>query len=424
MIGGFPTWNLVEDLYSGYVAMQHGLQGAYIPIVGAIGQVSPEDIPNVYKQLGTWALDTVRIFVWKNPWFVQGLTFKQRMQFTELGLFYLMSFPLLIFTITPIISLFFGIHPFLSSNLDYILHFWPYAASIEILLAVLANNTKFEDIWRARQMWFGMMFVYMKAALLAIGYGPSKKPVYKVTRKVQQAGLYVRETLWQIVLFLLLLSAIIYNGIAHHNVLKNGDIGSMFWVLLYLLLLSGIIRRSWFGVKITLPARLLIPGHKLYQQDTLQGQILSVQQGTVSMRVRSQGLWQFLRFALVGTLNAFIDFGAFNLLLWLVPTHTNWHILGYNSLAVLLAATNSFFCNKYWTFQQAHTISRQEVFRFSLLALSTILLNDLLIWQFSTWLPTLMQTFAGSNALKLGAILGTTSISFFGMRLWVFLKRT
>jgi cellulose synthase (UDP-forming) len=60
-IGGFPTWNLVEDLYSGYVAMQHGFKNSYLPIVGAIGQVAPEDIPNVYKQLGTWALDTFRV---------------------------------------------------------------------------------------------------------------------------------------------------------------------------------------------------------------------------------------------------------------------------------------------------------------------------------------------------------------------------
>ena len=85
-IGGFPTWNLVEDLYSGYVAMQHGFKGSYLPIVGAIGQTAPEDIPNFYKQLGTWALDTLRIFLWKDPWQVKGLTFQQRMHFTELGL--------------------------------------------------------------------------------------------------------------------------------------------------------------------------------------------------------------------------------------------------------------------------------------------------------------------------------------------------
>ena len=110
-IGGFPTWNLVEDLYSGYVAMQHGFKGSYLPIVGAIGQVAPEDLPNVYKQIGTWALDTVRMFIWKNPWLVKGLTFQQRMHFTEMGLFYLSSFIQLILFIVPPICLFSGQYP-------------------------------------------------------------------------------------------------------------------------------------------------------------------------------------------------------------------------------------------------------------------------------------------------------------------------
>ncbi len=256
-IDGFPTWNLVEDLYSGYVAMQHGLKGAYLPIVGAIGQVSPEDIPNVYKQLGTWALDTLRIFIWKNPWVVKGLTFKQKMQFTELGLFYLMSFPMLVFILTPVVGLLSDLHPFVASNIDYVLHFWVYAALIELLLVFIGGNSTFEEMWRARQMWLGMIFVYIKASFLAVSYGPKRKPVYKVTRKVQKAGFYLRETLSQIVLFVLLLVAIIVNFASHHDILKYGDLGSAFWACLYMLLLAGIIRRSWFGVKLPTSADIL-----------------------------------------------------------------------------------------------------------------------------------------------------------------------
>ncbi|WP_161982450.1 glycosyltransferase [Dictyobacter alpinus] len=250
-IGGFPTWNLVEDLYSGYVAMQHGFKNAYLPVVGAVGQTSPEDIPNVYKQLGTWALDTVRIFLWKNPWFVKGLSFKQRMQFTELGLFYLFSIPLCIFLFTPVISLFTGIYPFTTNNLDYMLHFWLYAASIELLLTIINGSTTFEENWRARQMWFGMIFVFMKSCFLALTYGPNKKPAYKVTRKTQEAGIYLREVFVQTLLFLLLLSACVYNVFIHRNYfLRDTDLGSIFWAVLFMGLLLGIIHRSWFGYQI------------------------------------------------------------------------------------------------------------------------------------------------------------------------------
>jgi Glycosyltransferases, probably involved in cell wall biogenesis len=250
-IGGFPTWNLVEDLYSGYVAMQHGLKNAYLPVVGAVGQVSPEDIPNVYKQLGTWAMDTVRIFLWKNPWFTKGFTFNQRMQFTELCLFYLLSFPLFIFIITPIISLLTGVYPFITTNIDYMLHFWLYAASIELLLVISSDSTSFEEIWRARQMWFGMIFVFMKSSILALVYGPNKKPVYKVTRKTQEAGLYLRDVLLQTLLFLALLVAISYNLFIHRSsILQDSDLGSIFWAVFFMLLLAGIIHRSWFGYRI------------------------------------------------------------------------------------------------------------------------------------------------------------------------------
>src|SRR5690606_579112 len=56
-IGGFPSWNIVEDFQSGIEALRRGWESEYIPIVGAVGQVAPEDIPNLYKQRGTWALD-------------------------------------------------------------------------------------------------------------------------------------------------------------------------------------------------------------------------------------------------------------------------------------------------------------------------------------------------------------------------------
>ncbi len=254
VIDGFPTWNLVEDLYSGYVAMRHGLKTSYLPVVGAIGQVSPEDIPNVYKQLGTWAMDAMRIFLWKNPWLVKGLTFNQRMQFTELGLFYLLCYPLLILLVTPIIILFTGIHPFNAPNLDGIIHFWTYAVCIEVLLSLTSDSSSFEDLWRARQMWLGLVFVFIKSTFLALVYGPNKKPAYKVTRKTQQAGIYIREIIPQALIFLLLLVAAIYHLYAHRqNMLRTSDLGSVFWAAIYLLLLAGMIHRSWFGFHV-LPA--------------------------------------------------------------------------------------------------------------------------------------------------------------------------
>lgn len=136
------------------------------------------------------------------------------------------------------------------------------------------------------------------------------------------------------------------------------------------------------------------------------------------------GVLQLIRFAIVGASNTAIDVGILNLLLWLYPSTDTWRTLEYNSLAILLGATNSFFWNKYWTFQQRNKITAQEIFRFVVLAVSTMLLNDVLIFLLSKAFPTVMQSsLLGANALKLAAIVGTMSISFFGMRIWVFFQK-
>jgi len=140
-------------------------------------------------------------------------------------------------------------------------------------------------------------------------------------------------------------------------------------------------------------------------------------------RIKKTDIWQFLRFCVVGMSNAVIDFGVLNLLLWLCPTTNSLITIEYNSVAVLLASTNSFFWNKYWTFQKRYAITLREVYRFIVVAGATTLMNDMLMWLLGRAFPGIMSSsLLGANVLKLGAIIGTMSISFFGMRLWVFFQ--
>lgn len=55
---------------------------------------------------------------------------------------------------------------------------------------------------------------------------------------------------------------------------------------------------------------------------------------------------QFVKFAVVGIGNTILDIGLLNLLLY-----WHWPVLWANTLAFLVAATNSYFFNKYWTFR-------------------------------------------------------------------------
>jgi cellulose synthase (UDP-forming) len=249
-IGGFPTWNLVEDLYSGYLALQQGLRGAYIPIDGAVGQVAPEDIPNVYKQLGTWAVDTLRIFFWKSPLTTRGLSLRQRLQFLEVGFFYLSSIPTLVLILTPACCLLFDVRMFSEHVVAHVVYSVFYVMLLAAYMFILGNGTSWREVLRAKQMWVGMMFVYISACLRALYYGPRRKPAYRVTRKVRRADLYLKEVAPHIALVVLFAVAIV----RHLLLLSSGDakdrfdLGSVFWVVNYGILLFAFIRRSWFGL--------------------------------------------------------------------------------------------------------------------------------------------------------------------------------
>ena len=245
-IGGFPTWNLVEDLQSGVEALRRGWRGLYLPIVGAVGQVAPEDIPNAIKQRGTWALDTLRLTFWGQR---KGLSLRQNLQFSELGFFYLLSFAVLTFLVIPIFSLAFNVYPLVTTHLDYALHFWLYAAAVELFLAALARGLPYEALWRARQTWLGMAPVYARAALVALRYGRRRKPAYRVTRKTHQHGWYWREALPQLALFAGLLGAIGYH-LATSSLLRDADLGSLFWATFFLAGLSRTVRNTWYGVQL------------------------------------------------------------------------------------------------------------------------------------------------------------------------------
>ncbi len=141
-------------------------------------------------------------------------------------------------------------------------------------------------------------------------------------------------------------------------------------------------------------------------------------------KIRRTDIWQFLRFCVVGTSNTAIDFAALNMLLWLYPTTNAWKILGYNSVAVLLGSTNSFFWNKYWTFRRRNPITPQEVYRFLVIAGGTTLMSDTLLWLLNGAFPRMMRgSLLGANTSKLGAVIGTIFVSFFGMKLWVFFQK-
>jgi len=51
--------------------------------------------------------------------------------------------------------------------------------------------------------------------------------------------------------FLFLVSSIIYDFATHKANITKMDFGSIAWVVFYMVLLSGIINKSWYGVNLS-----------------------------------------------------------------------------------------------------------------------------------------------------------------------------
>ncbi|CAN5608535.1 hypothetical protein BH23CHL5_BH23CHL5_06870 [soil metagenome] len=243
-IGDFPTWSLVEDLLSGVEALRRGWNSAYLPIYGAVAQHAPEDIENVYKQRGTWSLDTLRIMFW---WNLEGLNLRQRIQFSQLAFYYLHSLATIVFIIVLPISLVTGIYPMELTGFEAAYRFWPLIVSSELFLIALNGRQPFETAWRLKEMLIGLAPVYARSFFRAVIDGPDARYVYRITRKTDDFHWYWTSTVVQMFAFAVLSSALLYR-ISNSASWSAFDMGLAYLTLLQILPLAGFIRKSWFGV--------------------------------------------------------------------------------------------------------------------------------------------------------------------------------
>lgn len=204
-IGGFSTWNIVEDLTTSYNLHAAGWHSAYHNEIMTVG-LSPEDIPTLIKQRGTWATDSWRLFLFDNPVFKPGLSVGQRLHYTETGISYLTNatFSLMMMYL-PLFSTFFS--DFLPIDSMLVLS-WMLLHSCMFLMLAQGN---FNYFYRMRQFWDGMAVLSLKAFWIA-AHSRHQKPSYVVTRKSRLDGFYGQ----------LILPQIIFTGLACFCIMVNG----------------------------------------------------------------------------------------------------------------------------------------------------------------------------------------------------------
>jgi putative flippase GtrA len=71
-------------------------------------------------------------------------------------------------------------------------------------------------------------------------------------------------------------------------------------------------------------------------------------------------IFQAAKFFLVGTLNTFIDIGVLNLLIWIFEIKRGKIYSLFKATSFLVATTNSYFWNKYWTFGRLASFEKRK----------------------------------------------------------------
>lgn len=235
-IGGFQTWNIVEDLYTTYRLHRAGFDTLYVNKAYTLG-TAPMDLAGIYKQRGTWATDTLRLIFKDSPLRGHGLTWRQRLHYLELGGAYIVSalaVPI-IFTF-PVIALLLNVR-FISHEMMYVFFRVPSLIAIVYLYYVLGDNS-----FSTGKFWASLSPVYLTAIFLALS---PKKMKYAVTSK-----LGIRQRRLDLIIPHLIVFAGALTGTIWYPMHHGFDyfwIANVFWICLMTFWFSPVLYRGITG---------------------------------------------------------------------------------------------------------------------------------------------------------------------------------
>lgn len=133
---------------------------------------------------------------------------------------------------------------------------------------------------------------------------------------------------------------------------------------------------------------------------------------------------QFAKFGAVGALNTLLDLGILNTLIFFTGFSAGWHYTSYKAISFIIANTNAYFWNKYWTFESKGEANIKEFWQFFIVSLIGFGINV----GFASLIVNIIGPMGDISIERWGniAALGATAISlvwnFIGYKFIVFKK--
>jgi len=126
--------------------------------------------------------------------------------------------------------------------------------------------------------------------------------------------------------------------------------------------------------------------------------------------------WQFVKYSFVGVLNTLTDFVVYYAITRLIAWFAHYYLIA-NAVSFSFAVTQSFFLNKFWTFQNLEKKKMYfQYLKFFIVNLFTLAVNQLIFYS----LVDLLNTY--DLYAKVILIFSSVLINFSLVKLWVFKK--
>lgn len=131
-------------------------------------------------------------------------------------------------------------------------------------------------------------------------------------------------------------------------------------------------------------------------------------------------IWQFAKYAAVGSFNSLLDLGILNFLSHIFQVYRGPTLILFNTISFLISVSNSYFWNKFWSFKSSTPLGWLEYVKFVLATLGGLIINNILVYFITLSTPEGFSLPVWENVAKLIAVPPTLLWNFFSYRLFIF----
>lgn len=134
-------------------------------------------------------------------------------------------------------------------------------------------------------------------------------------------------------------------------------------------------------------------------------------------------IWQFAKYAAVGSFNSLLDIGLLNFLSFVFGVYRGPLLAIFNVITFSIAVTNSYFWNKFWVFESAAPVGFIEYLKFVVATVGGVAINTAIVYLLTLDTPIGFSLPLWENVAKLAAVVPTLIWNFFAYRTLVFHHR-